>query len=52
VFLVLETVTELIKEGLCIEQIARAFKLPIKLIQQQIQNDAESLFFINNIIEK
>ena len=32
----LETVTELIKEGLSIEQIARALKLPLELVQEQI----------------
>jgi VIT1/CCC1 family predicted Fe2+/Mn2+ transporter len=33
----LEAVTELIKEGLSIEQIARALKLPLELVQEQIQ---------------
>lgn len=34
----LESVTELIKEGLNIEQIARALKLPFELVQQQLDN--------------
>ena len=34
----LETVPELVKEGLSIEQIARVLKLPLELVQQQIQN--------------
>ncbi|HBL09941.1 MAG TPA: ATPase [Cyanobacteria bacterium UBA11162] len=34
----LETVQELVKEGLSIEQIARVLKLPLELVQQQIQN--------------
>ncbi len=34
----LEAVPELIKEGLSIEQIARVLKLPLELIQEQIQN--------------
>lgn len=34
----LESVTELIKEGLNIEQIARALKLPLELVQQQLEN--------------
>ena len=33
----LEVVTELIQEGLSIEQIARVLKLPLELVQQQIQ---------------
>jgi DNA-directed RNA polymerase specialized sigma24 family protein len=33
----LEVVTELIKEGLSIEQIARALKLPLELVQEQIE---------------
>ena len=33
----LEAVTELIKEGLSIEQIARALKLPLELVQEQIE---------------
>jgi hypothetical protein len=33
----LEAVPELIKEGLSIEQIARALKLPLEIVQQQIQ---------------
>lgn len=33
----LEAVTELINEGLSIEQIARVLKLPLELVQQQIQ---------------
>jgi hypothetical protein len=32
----LETVTELIKEGLSVEQIARALKLPLELVQEEI----------------
>lgn len=32
----LETVAELIKEGLSVEQIARALKLPLELVQEQI----------------
>lgn len=33
----LEAVPELIKEGMSIEQIARVLKLPLELVQQQIQ---------------
>lgn len=33
----LECVTELIKEGLTVEQIARALKLPLELVQQQLE---------------
>ncbi|HBE18309.1 MAG TPA: ATPase [Cyanobacteria bacterium UBA11149] len=32
----LESVTELIKEGLSVEQIARALKLPLELVQEEI----------------
>jgi DNA-binding CsgD family transcriptional regulator len=34
----LEIVTELIKEGLSVEQIARVLKLPLELVQEHIQN--------------
>ncbi|HBE17205.1 MAG TPA: hypothetical protein DEG17_07585 [Cyanobacteria bacterium UBA11149] len=34
----LEAVPELVKEGLTVEQIARVLKLPLELVQQQIQN--------------
>ena len=33
----LEAVTELVKEGLSIEQIARVLKLPLEVVQQEIQ---------------
>ncbi len=34
----LEIAVELLKEGLSIEQIARVLKLPLELVQQEIQN--------------
>lgn len=33
----LETVSELIKQGLTIEQIAKAFKLPLELVKEQME---------------
>jgi transposase-like protein len=33
----LEAAIELVKEGLSIEQIARVLKLPLELVQEQIQ---------------
>ena len=34
----LEAVSELVKQGLTVEQIARVLKLPLELVQQQIEN--------------
>ncbi|MCP2731211.1 hypothetical protein [Limnofasciculus baicalensis] len=34
----LEAICELVKEGLTVEQIARVLKLPLELVQEQIQN--------------